>query len=64
MRPDPDLLRKLCIVDGRDLWIDFFRGLALWFIYIDHVPGDLLRHLTLRGLALADAAEVFVLTAG
>ncbi|HYZ31221.1 MAG TPA: OpgC domain-containing protein, partial [Crenalkalicoccus sp.] len=21
---------------GRDLRVDFFRGLALWFIFIDH----------------------------
>jgi hypothetical protein len=58
------LLRGLCLSGRRDLRIDFFRGLALWFILVDHMRGNQLRQFTLRGLALADAAEVFVLTAG
>jgi hypothetical protein len=49
---------------GRDLRVDFFRGLALWFIFIDHVPGNRLGGLTLRNLALCDATEAFVLLAG
>ncbi len=23
---------------GRDIRLDLFRGLALWFIFLDHVP--------------------------
>ena len=26
------------LAPGRDLRLDFFRGLALWFIYLDHCP--------------------------
>ena len=26
----------------RDLRVDFFRGLALWWIYTDHIPGDVI----------------------
>ena len=48
----------------RDLRIDFFRGLALIFIFIDHIPGNRLADLTLRNFGFADAAEVFVLLAG
>src|SRR5258706_13316015 len=48
----------------RDLRIDFFRGLALVFIFIDRVPGNDLACLTLRNFGFADAAEVFVLLAG
>lgn len=48
----------------RDLRIDFFRGLALLFIFIDHVPGNRLADFTLRNFGFADAAEVFVLLAG
>jgi len=48
----------------RDLRIDFFRGLALLFIFIDHVPNNVLAHFTLRNFGFADAAEVFVLLAG
>lgn len=49
---------------SRDLRIDFFRGLALLFIFIDHVPGNRLADATLRNFGFADAAEVFVLLAG
>ncbi|MBD0271593.1 MAG: OpgC domain-containing protein [Acetobacteraceae bacterium] len=49
---------------SRDLRADFFRGLALWFIFIDHVPGNWLGGYTLRNVALCDATEAFVLLAG
>ena len=48
----------------RDLRIDFFRGLALVFIFIDHMAGNSLMHVTMRAMGLSDAAEVFVLIAG
>jgi hypothetical protein len=48
----------------RDLRVDFFRGLALWWIYTDHIPGDILSNLSLRNFAMCDATEVFVLLAG
>ncbi len=49
---------------GRDLRVDFFRGLALWMIFINHTPGNVLGHFTLRKVSLADATEAFVLLAG
>jgi hypothetical protein len=48
----------------RDLRVDFFRGLALWWIYTDHIPGDVLGEVSLRNFAMCDATEVFVLLAG
>jgi hypothetical protein len=48
----------------RDLRVDFFRGLALWWIYTDHIPGDVLGNYSLRNFAMCDATEVFVLLAG
>ncbi len=49
---------------ARDLRVDFFRGLALWWIYTDHIPGDVLGDFSLRNFATCDATEVFVLLAG
>ena len=54
----------LLVRPGRDLRVDFIRGLALWFIFIDHTPGNLLGNLTLRNVAFCDATEGFVLLAG
>ncbi len=44
--------------------VDFFRGLALWWIFTDHVPSDWLNRVSLRDFAVCDSAEVFVLLAG
>src|ERR1700709_442641 len=56
-----DLIRRSA---ARDLRVDFFRGLALWWIYTDHIPGDVLSDFSLRNFAMCDATEVFVLLAG
>jgi hypothetical protein len=48
----------------RDLRVDFFRGVALLMIFVDHVPGNALSAITLQAFAICDAAEVFVLLAG
>jgi hypothetical protein len=48
----------------RDLRLDFFRGLSLFFIFIDHIPGNILSTVTLQSVAFCDAAEVFVFISG
>jgi hypothetical protein len=48
----------------RDYRLDFFRGGALFFIFIDHVPGNFLSNFTLQAYALCDAAEVFIFISG
>ncbi|MGF6282379.1 OpgC family protein [Pseudomonas silensiensis] len=48
----------------RDHRIDFFRGLALIFIFWDHVPQNPLGQITLRNVGFSDAAEIFVFLAG
>lgn len=48
----------------RDRRIDFLRGLALIFIFIDHVPDELLSLFTLKSYAFADAAELFFFISG
>jgi len=44
--------------------VDFARGLVLVVMTIDHVPGNLLEHLTLRNFSLSDSAEAFVFLSG
>jgi hypothetical protein len=48
----------------RDARVDFFRGIALLFIFIDHIPGNALAQFTLTNFGFADAAEIFVALAG
>lgn len=48
----------------RDPRVDFFRGLALIFIFIDHIPDNSWAYGTLKNFGFADASEVFVLLSG
>ncbi|RQH08919.1 OpgC domain-containing protein [Paraburkholderia dinghuensis] len=44
--------------------LDFFRGLVLLVIVVDHIGGSILSRVTLHAYALCDAAEVFVFLGG
>jgi hypothetical protein len=47
-----------------DYRIDFFRGLSLIFIFINHIPENAFTYLTSRTFSLFDSAEVFMFLAG
>jgi hypothetical protein len=49
---------------ARDLRLDFFRGLALVCIFIDHIPENYLTYFTLSAVGFFDAAEVFIFISG
>ena len=48
----------------RDLRLDFFRGVSLILIFIDHIPENILSYLTLQAITFFDAAEVFIFISG
>ncbi len=48
----------------RILGIDFWRGIALATIFVNHVPGNLLEPFTHKNFGFSDASELFVLLAG
>jgi hypothetical protein len=47
-------------IDG----IDFWRGLALLMIFIDHVPENVFQYVTQQNFGFSDAAELFVFLSG
>src|SRR6476620_3094545 len=49
---------------GRDLRIDACRGIALWWIFLDHIPNNIGSWLTPRNYGFSDAAEVFMFVSG
>lgn len=49
---------------GRDLRIDVCRGIALWWIFLDHVPNNIGSWLTPRNYGFCDAAEIFMFISG
>src|ERR1700741_3249524 len=48
----------------RELRLDLFRGLALWLIFIDHLPPNILTWLTIRNYGFSDATEIFIFISG
>jgi hypothetical protein len=48
----------------RDLRIDLFRGLSLWWIFLDHIPESYLNQFTPRNFGFSDAAEILVFLSG
>ena len=57
----PDVRAKKPHYDYR---IDFFRGLSLIFIFINHIPGNFFTYFTSRTFSLFNSAEVFMFLAG
>ena len=48
----------------RELRLDLFRGLALWLIFVDHLPPNILTWLTIRNYGFSDATEIFIFISG
>ena len=44
--------------------LDLFRGLALWLIFIDHLPPNILTWFTIRNYGFSDATEIFIFISG
>ncbi|MEW6767638.1 MAG: OpgC domain-containing protein [Pseudomonadota bacterium] len=49
---------------GRDLRLDFFRGIANWWIFLDHIPHNVINWATPRNYGFSDAADLFVFISG
>jgi hypothetical protein len=56
-------MRRL-IRQGRDTRVDFFRGYALFCIFIGHIADHVLWVITLQVLGPSDATETFIFLAG
>jgi hypothetical protein len=48
----------------RDLRLDLFRGLALWLIFLDHIPENIVSWITIRNYGFSDATEIFIFISG
>jgi hypothetical protein len=48
----------------RDLRLDLFRGIALWLIFLDHIPSNAVSWITIRNYGFSDATEIFVFISG
>jgi hypothetical protein len=48
----------------RDLRLDLFRGVALWLIFLDHIPQNVVNWFTIRNYGFSDATEIFIFISG
>jgi hypothetical protein len=55
---------KAPAVAERDLRLDLFRGIALWLIFLDHIPSNAVSWVTIRNYGFSDATEIFVFISG
>ena len=53
-----------CCAGERELRLDLFRGMALWLIFIDHLPPNILTWFTIRNYGFSDATEIFIFISG
>jgi hypothetical protein len=54
----------IAVSAGRDLRLDLFRGIALWLIFLDHIPTNIVSWLTIRNYGFSDATEIFIFISG
>jgi len=52
------------ITGERDLRLDLFRGVALWLIFLDHIPENIVNWFTIRNYGFSDATEIFIFISG
>jgi hypothetical protein len=52
------------LASGRDLRLDLFRGIALWLIFLDHIPENVVNWFTIRNYGFSDATEIFIFISG
>jgi hypothetical protein len=54
----------LAVSTERDLRLDLFRGVALWLIFLDHIPENIVNWFTIRNYGFSDATEIFIFISG
>lgn len=50
--------------DARDTRLDLFLGLANWFIFLDHIPHNIVNWITIRNYGFSGAADAFIFISG
>ncbi len=55
---------SVAVAAKRDVRLDLFRGLALWLIFLDHIPSNAVSWVTIRNYGFSDATEIFVFISG
>ncbi|MDB5611602.1 MAG: hypothetical protein JWP25_8502 [Bradyrhizobium sp.] len=50
--------------NSRDIRLNLFLGVANWFIFLDHIPNNVVNWITARNYGFSGAADVFIFISG
>jgi len=64
VRPQTTRSPPAAVPIERDLRLDLFRGVALWLIFLDHIPENVVNWFTIRNYGFSDATEIFIFISG
>src|SRR6202012_206006 len=56
--------KKILAARSLDLRVDLLRGIANWFLFLDHIPHNVVNLITLRNFGFTGATDVFVFVTG
>jgi hypothetical protein len=56
--------KKILAARSLDLRVDLLRGFANWFLFLDHIPHNVVNLITLRNFGFTGATDVFVFVTG
>ena len=57
-------IKTIVAAHGRDARIDLFRGIANLFIFLDHIPNNVVNWITVRNYGFSGAADMFIFISG
>ncbi len=50
--------------NARDVRLDLFLGIANWFLFLDHIPDNVVGWITIRNFGFSGAADAFIFISG
>lgn len=56
--------KAILAANARDTRLDLFLGIANWFIFLDHIPHNVMNLITVRNYGFSGAADIFIFIAG
>jgi len=57
-------IKAILATHKHDIRLDLFRGMANWFIFLDHIPDNFVGRITPRNFGFSGAADLFILATG
>ena len=57
-------IKAIPAANGRDIRLALFLGIANWFIFLDHIPDNVVNWITIRNYGFSGAADLFVFILG